>query len=932
MEPKDLKEQLEGLFSGLVDPADSQQQAKSAQTQSQLHQEDPTLVNHEQGQRESVSPPPITAPIIELSTKPVERRQICPYLGLVDDRVSHLSYPETTHRCFVVDQILSIPLDHQSSFCFAANYQTCSRFIEPQPARQAVQPLPLAKPGATIRAAKGFSPGNLKWGLAGLAISLVMVAVLFYFFRGSSSPTSVATQEIVVQLAPTLTATPSPTHTVNPVTSTPVSVALLPTPIPTDTPAPGGKILALFPEEAYIGWLGSSEDSGNHFGDSFLYAGVFEGQIYQSAFQFDLSSVPRGAPIYSAAIHMTGLREDRLAIHNDRSNVGGTWSLRLLGPEIDEGWIGHSYQEIFNTSVLQTLQPVLSDKDLAVGQTNVFELSPTQVQILQTRITDNEEPLVSFRVEGPVVGPDNLFAWDTGYGPQSQGNRVTLFLNIGPEPATPPPYKYVVVTSTPTPENVVTAAAIARQMTAEATRIGTATPVSPNMVTATPIPADLVIIPTLRPENAATAQAQAELATAIAFTTGTPTPIPTNAVTATPTPTPSPTLLPVGSDPLIPFVLVTSTPTPPTIFAAATISVQQTAQAQRIGTPTPIPTNWVTPIVVTASPTPVNAATAQALAELATVVAFTTGTPTPTPRNIITATPTPVYENVPYLLTPPAPPSTPTPLPSIPASLLGKILFRSDRGGDSSRQSLSPAEYEQRTGQTAPEPGTRVFLTDPQTGQVAEFVITPPTDVYVYDPNTGELGRLTNGWPYDIAKKRDAYSADLVYWTYTKKQLWTNIEVSLGVDSDGRERIQRIPTDVLSVHFYDFKYKQEGIVTRMGAGIAYDPVWSPISNQIAFVATESGNDEIWVINYEGTDPRQLTRNTWEWDKSPSWSPDGKQIVFMSNRTGNQQIWIMNADGSDQRLLLGWDKWTPYNDYDPVWVKFLNPPPPPDLPR
>ncbi|MFQ5577259.1 MAG: TolB family protein, partial [Anaerolineae bacterium] len=62
------------------------------------------------------------------------------------------------------------------------------------------------------------------------------------------------------------------------------------------------------------------------------------------------------------------------------------------------------------------------------------------------------------------------------------------------------------------------------------------------------------------------------------------------------------------------------------------------------------------------------------------------------------------------------------------------------------------------------------------------------------------------------------------------------------------------------------------------------------------------------------------------DKSPSWSPDGTQIVFASNRTGNEQLWLMNADGSDQRLLMGWDNWTPYNDSGPVWVKYLDPAP------
>ena len=395
------------------------------------------------------------------------------------------------------------------------------------------------------------------------------------------------------------------------------------------------------------------------------------------------------------------------------------------------------------------------------------------------------------------------------------------------------------------------------------------------MVTPTPIPDYLVIVPTLTPENIVTAQALEELATAQVLTTGTPTPVPTNAVTATPTPTETPTPTPTTPN----YVIITSTPTPETIFAAATQAVAATALAQSIGTPTPLPLHWVTPIVVTETPTPINEATVQAIADLATAIAITTGTPTPTPPNVLVATSTPVYETIPWILTPTTVPPTPITPESIPPELLGKVLFLSDREGEEI--------------------------------------------VYVIDPGTGVLGRYTDDWPYRLARERDMFSADTIYRAYTKKLLWTNEQNEAG---------DRTASEEVAIHYYDYKYKQEKIVTRMGVGIVYEPAWSPVGNEIAFVANESQNDEIWVIDYDGTNVRQLTRNTWECDKSPSWSPDGEQIVFASNRTGNLQLWVMNADGSDQRLLLGWDNWTPYNDWAPVWVKYLDPAPPEDKQR
>jgi hypothetical protein len=327
--------------------------------------------------------------------------------------------------------------------------------------------------------------------------------------------------------------------------------------------------------------------------------------------------------------------------------------------------------------------------------------------------------------------------------------------------------------------------------------------------------------------------------------------------------------------------VITSTPTPESVLTAAANSLRMTAETVQIGTATPLPSFWVTPLVIISTPTPANNATVEYLR----AVFLTTGTPTPLPANAQTATPTPIAIAVQPLVSPTLT-ATPSPtLQPIPAALLGKIIFLSDREGATAEERLR-AETLNVTLQVTPQP-------------------------YVFDLATGQLERLTAMWPYEVAVTRESWSADTIYQAYTQELLWTH--------NNGT------PTQVLAIHTYDYLYNVEQLVTRMGAGITYDPAWSPVSDEIAFVATESGNDEIWVIRRDGADPRQLTRNAWEWDKHPSWSPNGQQIVFFSNRTGNNQLWLMNKDGSQQRLLMDW---TPYNDSNPVWIKNLNPAPPP----
>lgn len=97
--------------------------------------------------------------------------------------------------------------------------------------------------------------------------------------------------------------------------------------------------------------------------------------------------------------------------------------------------------------------------------------------------------------------------------------------------------------------------------------------------------------------------------------------------------------------------------------------------------------------------------------------------------------------------------------------------------------------------------------------------------------------------------------------------------------------------------------------------------WTP-DGRIVYLSRAGGNTDIWIMDADGRNQKQLTDDASDKSGSLSATPDGRYIVFASNRSGTLQLWRIGIDGSDlKQLTAGIFAFNPHCSPDGEWVTY-----------
>ena len=127
----------------------------------------------------------------------------------------------------------------------------------------------------------------------------------------------------------------------------------------------------------------------------------------------------------------------------------------------------------------------------------------------------------------------------------------------------------------------------------------------------------------------------------------------------------------------------------------------------------------------------------------------------------------------------------------------------------------------------------------------------------------------------------------------TDEGTWMNLDVS----PDGSQLVFDMLGDIYIMPINGAKAK----VLRSGLPFEIQPRFSPDGKKISFTSDAGGADNIWIMNADGSNAKQITKESFRLLNNAVWTADGNYLIarkhFTSGRSlGAGEMWMYHISG------------------------------------
>ena len=160
------------------------------------------------------------------------------------------------------------------------------------------------------------------------------------------------------------------------------------------------------------------------------------------------------------------------------------------------------------------------------------------------------------------------------------------------------------------------------------------------------------------------------------------------------------------------------------------------------------------------------------------------------------------------------------------------------------------------------------------------------------NPITAQKDKKEEKPKWDVSNPGEDFNYKKHKFT-TEEGTWMNLDVS----PDGKMIAFDMLGDIYTLPIEGGKAK----AIRTGIPFEIQPRFSPDGTKILFTSDAGGGDNIWTMNVDGSDPKQITKEDFRLLNNAAWMPDGNYIIarkhFTSGRSlGAGEMWMYHITG------------------------------------